>query len=114
VLGQVEKQKRAMMIPAPRLAPDELLGYPLPSRLRRDMEAMDLTSLPACGAERLWMFASADRREYAALLSSLRDRAGNPPRARIVPDDTNERPDAVLLSTRILQTIAATLAGDQA
>jgi uncharacterized protein len=93
-----------------RTGSDELLGYPLPRTLSAAIQKIDLRSLSRCRANRVLIFGSRDRESYRILRDTLRDRSGNPPRYTVVPDETNSRATATLLSTNILRAMTAALA----
>jgi pimeloyl-ACP methyl ester carboxylesterase len=89
----------------------ELLGYPLDATQRAEMEAIDLKGLTRLGASRVLLFASRARPEHQLLLGALQDREGRPPTCQVVAEEADQNHDGVLLSSKVLQAMAATLGG---
>jgi hypothetical protein len=113
-LEGIQASAHAALPHAPAVGPDELLEYPLPRALRAAVEAVDLTALPRCAAERLRIFAARERPEHAELEAALRDRSGRPPLRQLVADEAGDGEQGVLLSTRVLQAMAVALDGEGA
>ncbi len=91
--------------------PGELLEHPFPADLRASIEKIDLRRVPPCTADRVLVFSADARPELNALKESLRDRAGRPPECRVVPEESRDRHQGVLLSTRVLQAMTSALSG---
>ena len=96
-----------------RAAPDEILGYAVPSLLRSQLAELDLAAFGTSNAGRVLLFVGQSRPEYTAVSKRLRDRRGRPGQVRVVPDEAGSRGEGVMLSTRILQAMAAAL-GEEA
>jgi len=111
-LEGIQASIHAALRHAPAVGPEELLEYPLPPALRAGVEAVDLTALPRCAAERIRIFASRERPEDALLEAALRDRWSRPPLRQLVADEAGDREQGLVLSTRVLQVMAAALDGE--
>jgi alpha/beta superfamily hydrolase len=110
-LRAIERSKYANLAFQPASGPGELLDYPFPDELRAGVERIDLRVTPRCSSDRILLFASRATPEQVELQACLRDRAGRAPECHIVPDESDDRREGALLSTRILQAIAAALSG---
>jgi pimeloyl-ACP methyl ester carboxylesterase len=107
-LRRLERVKYGLTRQGPRITPHELLGYPFPAERKADLEQLAIAT--RLSAQRVRIFVSEDRPEYRQLVRTVQDRAGNPPSYELVPDETRTGLEEVLLSTRVLQEIAASLA----
>jgi hypothetical protein len=109
-LREIQRSKLRLTTNPGRIGPGELLGYAFPTALCADIERIDIDDVAACRAERVLLFATERRGEHLALCARLRDRGDVAVRHETVREDASDRVDGVLLSTRVQQAIAATLA----
>ncbi len=93
----------------PVTGPEELLEHPFPDELRAGVERIDLRAIGRCPADRILLFASKPRAEHEQLRATLRDRTGRDLEYRIVPEEMGDRQEGILLSTRVLRAIAASI-----
>jgi pimeloyl-ACP methyl ester carboxylesterase len=109
-LRRLEKSRYELTRQGPRVSPHELMGYPFSAERCADLEGLDMLHLGQLSAQRVHLFASEQRAEYGELANHVKDGAGNPPSFQFVPDEANTGLEEVLLSTRILQAMAARVA----
>jgi pimeloyl-ACP methyl ester carboxylesterase len=107
-LRHLERVRYGMLRQGPQVNPLELLGYPFPAERSGDIERLRIVS--SSSAQRVHIFVSEDRPEYRQLINQLRDREGHSPSFQLVADQARTGLEEVLLSTRVLQEIAASLA----
>jgi len=113
-LRAIEMIKYANLAHPLASGPRELLDYPFPDAMREGVERIDLRLVSPCNCDRILLFASRTTPEQVELQGCLRDRSGIGPNCHIVPDETGDRREGVLLSTRVLQGIATALGGTAA
>lgn len=108
-LAQLERDQARLLLDLPyphdiRRDRHELLGFPMPPRLRAQTESLDLLAVPAPDVEHVIVFSAEDRPEHAAL-------DAHPPfasrvyRRHVVPDATLSLRADTWLAHRILQAI---------
>ncbi|MET0341936.1 MAG: hypothetical protein ABW252_13100 [Polyangiales bacterium] len=96
-------------------APRELLGFPFPEPLERELRALDLTALPAPRASRVAVMVSNDAPAFRELAQVLAQR-GLSAVYRHVPDEgARSEADlgAALLASNMLDAIVALLASPE-
>ncbi len=108
-LEQIQRVRDQRLPARARIGPDELLDYPMPSRLRGEIAAIDLRSSPPLATERVLIFAGRPRAAHRELLESLRDRSGGRAVLHVVPDESGAAGEGILLSTQILRAVASEL-----
>lgn len=97
----------------PRARPhSELLGFPLPAEVRRDIANLDLLQLAQLDFERFELVATNERPEYAQFVGRL-IAAGKDANLTFVPDDSAQaraaEGQAALLSSKPISAIAEAL-----
>jgi len=116
-LREIHKRRFSDLLFPPRLPAGncggELLGFPLPLEMEADIKAIDLDGQIACRAEQVVLVVSEQRSDYSRLRVQLQDTAsaGGPAlEYHVVPDESrSEDHEEMLLSTQVLQVMAAAL-----
>jgi len=92
----------------------ELLGYPVSAAMISEIEKINLLKQPHCMAEKVFIIASEERKEYLELATEYETR-GTAFEYRFVPDSTKwgsgEDFDQALLLNDVIHEIVAVIAG---